>query len=58
MDNYNDIPRSKDVTYKDGNTTVKIVAPKISEEERLKNWKDICDTATMIIRNMIERGEV
>lgn len=57
MNNKN-IPRTEDMVVKIGNTTVKVVAPRISEEERLKNWKEICDTATMIIRNMIERGEV
>lgn len=52
------IPKTHDMEVKIGNTIIKVVAPKISEEERLKNWKELCDTATMIIRNMIERGEV
>jgi hypothetical protein len=52
------IPKSEDMIYMDGNTTVEIISPKITDEERLKNWEELCRTASQIVENMIERNEL
>jgi len=45
-----------DKEYKFGNTRVYVIAPKINEEETQKRWKNICDIASTIIKDLYYKG--
>ena len=45
-------------TFKDGNTTITIIYPKITPEENQKRWEEVNRVASTIVQNMISRGEI
>lgn len=51
-------PLSDDVTFKLGNTTVTIIAPRITKEENERRWKHFCEVASEMARNMIRNNEL
>lgn len=45
-----------DKKYTFGNTTVYVVAPKITEEEKTKRWETVCNIAAAIINEIQKKA--
>jgi myosin heavy subunit len=43
--------------YQLGNTKVFMVAPEITKDESQRRWERVCEVASMIIQNIMDREQ-